>query len=181
MSYVRPTPTAPGTTAPLVPFACYSVIALKVEGATSKSEPFNKRLDIEVQILAPDTVQNANGTFSRPAGVKGPLRLSFSDKAMQGTIDALTKLGVTLPPPQPTLEADIEAITKAAVEQLSMKVFDMTVKSKREAMLDSGTGQPMLDSRGQPIQGPERPDFSVFGIVGNPRTVQEAGLSLPAY
>jgi hypothetical protein len=180
MSYVRPNPTAPGSAAPLVPFACYTVIALKVEGATAKSEPFNKRLDIETQILAPDSVTNANGTVSRPAGQKGVLRLSFSDKSMQGTIDALTKLGVTLPAPQATFDADVAAITAAAIEQLSMKCFDMTVKSKREAMLD-GEGKPMLDSRGQPIQGPERADFSVFGIVGNPRTVAEAGVSVPAY
>jgi hypothetical protein len=177
MSYQRPTPTvgaaAAATTAPLVPYACYTCVVLGAKPAVGKNHPFNKRADLEIQILAPDTITNTNGTVSQPGGVKGTLMLTFSEANMQNCIDALQNLGLKFPPPQSSFEEDVEALRAAAIAQLPLTVFDMRVNSKREEVKNPD-GSPMLDSRQQPIVGQERADFNMFNIVGNPRTVEQA-------
>lgn len=187
MSYTLPTPAAPGSSsaAPLVPFACYTCIALKVTPGIGKRAPFNPNVCVEVQILAPDVVRNSNGSESKPAGVKGDMYIAFSEKNMKNCIDALSKLGITFPAEAATFEEACKALQAAVAAQLPMRVFDMTVSSKREPMIQftvDENGQqvekPMTDSRNQPIQGQEKPDFAMFNIVGNPRSVEEAGVSL---
>lgn len=174
-AYTRPTASGPGATsaAPLVPHACYTAIVLGAKAATGKRPPYNKRVDLEVQILAPDVIENLNGTKSRPGGVKGPLMLTFSEANMQNCVDALQNLGLTFPPTAASFEEDVEAIRNAALAQLPNRVFDIRVSSKREEVVNPD-GTPMLDSRGQPILGQERADFNMFNIVGNSRTAEQA-------
>jgi hypothetical protein len=184
MSYTRPNASVPGTntSAPLVPYACYTCVILGAKPNVGKQHPFNKRVDLEVQILAPDTIANLNGTTSRPGGVKGTLMLTFSEANIQNCIDALTNLGLKFPAAAASFEEDVEAIRTAALAQLPMRVFDMRVNSKREEVRNPD-GSPMLDSRHQPIAGQERADFNMFNIVGNPRSIDEAaaeGISLSA-
>lgn len=174
-SYTRPSASGPGSTtaAPLVPYACYTSIVLGAKAAVGKRPPYNKRVDLEVQILAPDVVENLNGTKSKPGGIKGTLMLTFSEANMQNVVDALQNLGLVFPPTAASFEEDVEAIRNAAVAQLPNRVFDIRVSSKREEVTNPD-GTPMLDSRNQPIMGQERPDFNMFNIVGNSCTAEEA-------
>lgn len=185
MSYTRPTASGPGATkaAPLVPHACYTCIILGAKAAVGKKHPFNKRVDLEVQILAPDVVENLNGSKSHPGGIKGTMMLTFSEANMQNCVDALNNLGLAFPPAAESFEADVEAIRQAALAQLPNRVFDMRVSSKREEVTNPD-GSPMLDSRQQPILGQERADFNMFNIVGNSRTAEQAaaeGLSITPF
>ena len=90
-------------------------------------------------------------------------------------LDSLSKLGVPLPEAAPDFETEASNIAAAVEAYLPNMTWEMVVKSKREAKIDLATKQPMTDSAGNQILGPEVVDFNSFNIVGLPKSITELG------
>lgn len=175
MSYTRPKVGAHGSAkAPLVPKANYRVAVLKIDNAPSKSTGATM-VTANVQILAPESVTNPDGSVSKTAGFSGDLRFVFSEKNLANCIDALTKLEVSLPPEAGSFDEDVRLMAEALAARLNQLTFELVVQSKAEPQRGPA-GEELRDGNGNVIMGMERPDFNMFNIVGLPKTFKELGV-----
>ena len=177
MSYTPPAPETAANSVPLVPRACYRVLATAADNAASKKTGA-AQTTLSVQILSPDVVHTHAGP-AQTAGIDGKMYFTFSEKNIRNMATGCSKLGFTMRPDY----ADEIAFVSHMQEQLGAlvgKTFELVVSSKREPMLGPD-GAPLTDSAGRPIQGRESADFSAFNIVGLVKTLEEAGGTVAPY
>ncbi len=177
-TYQRPQAGA-ASKAQLVPPYNYRVLCTKASAHVGK-ESGEPGVKCELQILSPESVQDANGFTAMTAGISGDLYLSFSDKAIATTMDVFAKLEVPLPEAASTKEEDVKLMQDAAVAHLTGLTWEMEVHSKRDVRKGPDK-KPLLDSLGRPIQGSEQADFNSFGIVGIPKSLADAGGAASAF
>lgn len=186
MSYQRPTLGTANDHVPRCPTAVYRVYCTKVTKRTSKTG--NLMNEVSVQILSPETVTIKDGPTVQTAGLEGHFYIVYNDELnkrgenkMVGTLDTLTKLGVPLPPPAEDFKTEANNLADAVVGYLQNMTWEMVVKSKREPRNDPATNEPLKDSAGNIIQGPEVIDFNAFDIVGLPKSITELGTAPAAF
>jgi len=164
MSYTRPSAKIPGST-PDVPKGQYVVYCAKATLAKGKSEPHNPQIVCEVEIRSPDTV-TFNGVTCRTAGRSGRMYLTFTEKNLENIIATFAALGVELPPPADSLEADLEAMRVALHAAIPGLAWLHSLQSERQQLKDAND-QPILDNAGAPIYGRDKLDFPMFNILPN--------------
>lgn len=190
MAYQRPiintTQGASSDDVPLIPVGVYRVFVEKATVERSKTSG-NLMNHVKVQIISPDTVQHKSGKNIPVAGQGGGFYISYSpddnkrgEPKMKATIEALTKLGVPLPPPADDFDTEVANLTQAVAAYLTGMTFEMVVSSRREPRRDP-SGNPLKDSAGNEIVGAEVADFNMFNIVGLPKPISELGITPPPY
>lgn len=172
MSYTRPSAKMPGST-PDVPKGQYVVYCAKATLAKGKSEPYNPQIVCDMEIRAPDTV-TFNGHTLRTAGRIGRMYLAFTEKNLENIINVFAALGIELPPPADSLEADLEAMRQALHAALPGLSWLHSLQSERQQLKDAND-QPILDNAGAPIYGRDRLDFHMFNILPNTYTRVDTG------
>jgi len=185
-AYQRPVP-GPASTVPLCPEGVYRVYCPKVKTSRSKASG-NLMSEVSVQILSPDVVTLPDGPKVQTAGLEGRFYIVYANEVnkrgehkMVATLDVLSKLGVTLPEASPDFETEASNFAAAVEAHLVNLTWEMVVKSKREPKVDMATREPMKDSAGNLILGPEQVDFNTFNIVGLPKSITDLGVAPAAY
>ncbi len=166
MSYTRPSIVRRGSV-PRIPKGPYTVMVNKAEAAIGKSEPHNPQVILDLEIMAPETV-DFNGTNVKVAGQKSKLYVAFSEKNLGNVLAFLDGMHVQVPEAASSQEEDIKNLQLATLT-LANSLFQMILSSKSEAMTDF-KGNPILDTNGQPIMGQEQIDCNMFSVLPGTRT-----------
>lgn len=118
------------------------------KGETKAKEP---KVDLQLEIFAPESVNDASGNPVIVAGLKASLSLIYKGKGLPGTLQFHTKMGLPL-----QFDTDSEEFLNMYVGAgLAFEVFLSSEETVLTEMSEDGTKQiPVVDSdTGEPVKG----------------------------